>query len=96
MFKAIYLEQSADKKTTASVRELDDRALPNGFKKPTGVQLSWLDNKAASYNIYHVTTKLAVTTIVAPANVAGSSVLPTKLIATTDVLRFYQVQGICP
>ena len=28
MFKAIYLEQSADKKTTASVRELDDGALP--------------------------------------------------------------------
>ena len=41
MFKAIYLEQGADKKTTASVRELDESALPTFEERGVTVDVAY-------------------------------------------------------
>lgn len=41
MFKAIYLEQGADKKTTASVRELDESALPTLEERGVTVDVAY-------------------------------------------------------
>ena len=41
MFKAIYLEQGADKKTTASVRELDESTLPSFEERGVTVDVAY-------------------------------------------------------
>jgi acrylyl-CoA reductase (NADPH) len=41
MFKAIYLEQGADKKTTASVREIDESALPTFDERGVTVDVAY-------------------------------------------------------